>query len=111
VGPHRCRVPDRALGRHASVQEPGPLRLLQRHRADRGVIRSQDTTPAQPPWQPPAQPRHPRDRRGPDPPSTEGRRHFDRKVAEGKSNKEALRALTRQISNAVYSHLLIDSSR
>jgi transposase len=42
---------------------------------------------------------------------TEGRRYFDRKVAEGKSNKEALRALKRQISNAVYSHLLIDSSR
>jgi len=42
---------------------------------------------------------------------SEGRRYFDRKVAEGKSNKEALRALKRQISNAVYSHLVIDSSR
>jgi len=42
---------------------------------------------------------------------TEGRRYFDRKVGEGKSNKEALRALKRQISNAVYSHLVIDSSR
>ena len=42
---------------------------------------------------------------------TEGRRYFDRKVAEGKSNKEALRALKRQISNVVYSHLVIDSSR
>jgi transposase len=36
---------------------------------------------------------------------TEGRRYFDRKVAEGKSNKEAMRALKRQISNVVYSHL------
>jgi transposase len=43
--------------------------------------------------------------------ATEGRRYFDRKVAEGKSNKEALRALKRQISNVVYSHLVIDSSR
>lgn len=42
---------------------------------------------------------------------SEGRRYFDRKVAEGKSNKEALRALKRQISNVVYSHLVIDSSR
>jgi transposase len=40
-----------------------------------------------------------------------GRRYFDRKVAEGKTNKEALRALKRQISNAVYHQLLIDSSR
>jgi transposase len=42
---------------------------------------------------------------------TDGRRYFDRKVAEGKSNKEAMRALKRHISNVVYSHLVIDSSR
>jgi hypothetical protein len=42
---------------------------------------------------------------------TDGRRYFDRKVAEGKTTKEALRALKRKISNAVYRQLLIDSSR
>jgi transposase len=42
---------------------------------------------------------------------TDGRRYFDRKVDEGKTNKEAIRALKRQISNVVYSHLVIDSSR
>lgn len=42
---------------------------------------------------------------------TDGRRFFDRKVAEGKTNKEAMRALKRHISNVVYSHLVIDSSR
>jgi transposase len=42
---------------------------------------------------------------------TEGRRYFDRKVAEGKSNKEALRALKRQISNAVYARLVDDSTK
>jgi transposase len=42
---------------------------------------------------------------------TEGRTYFDRKVAEGKSTKEALRSLKRQISNAVYRQLLIDSIR
>jgi len=42
---------------------------------------------------------------------TEGRRYFDRKVAEGKSNKEAMRALKRQISNAVYARLVEDTSR
>ena len=41
----------------------------------------------------------------------EGRVYFERKVAEGKTNKEALRSLKRQISNAVYSQLLIDANR
>ncbi len=41
----------------------------------------------------------------------EGRQYFDRKVAEGKTATEALRALKRQISNAVYRQLVIDSSR
>ena len=42
---------------------------------------------------------------------SEGRRYFDRKVAEGKSTKEAMRALKRQISNAVYARLVDDVSR
>lgn len=35
-------------------------------------------------------------------PHSEGRAYFDRRVAEGKTKKEALRALKRQISNTVY---------
>ncbi len=42
-------------------------------------------------------------------PDTEGRRYFERKVAEGKTKKEALRALKRQVSNAVYRQLLLDA--
>jgi transposase len=42
-------------------------------------------------------------------PSTEGRIYFERKVAEGKTKKEALRSLKRQISNAVYRQLLLDA--
>ena len=42
-------------------------------------------------------------------PHSEGRAYFDRKVAEGKTKKEALRALKRQLSNAVYRQLLIDA--
>jgi len=41
----------------------------------------------------------------------DGRTYFDRKVAEGKTTKEALRALKRHISNAVYRQLINDSSR
>ncbi len=39
---------------------------------------------------------------------SEGRAYFDRRVAEGKTNKEAIRALKRQISNNVYRHLVAD---
>ncbi len=41
----------------------------------------------------------------------EGREYYDRKRAEGKSAKEAIRALKRQISNVVYRALVIDARR
>jgi transposase len=40
-----------------------------------------------------------------------GRIYFERKLAEGKTKKEALRALKRHISNAVYRQLVIDAAR
>jgi hypothetical protein len=42
-------------------------------------------------------------------PHSDGRAYFDRKHTEGKTKKEALRSLKRQISNAVYRQLLSDS--
>jgi len=42
-------------------------------------------------------------------PGTVGRIYFERKVAEGKTKKEALRVLKRHISNAVYRQLVIDA--
>jgi len=42
---------------------------------------------------------------------SDGRTYFDRKLAEGKTTKEALRALKRHISNAVYRQLVIDSRK
>jgi transposase len=44
-------------------------------------------------------------------PHSEGRAYFERKVAEGKTKKEAVRALKRQVSNAVYRHLVADARR
>jgi transposase len=41
----------------------------------------------------------------------EGRVFYDRKIGEGKSNKEAIRALKRRISDRVYSHLAADAKR
>jgi transposase len=42
---------------------------------------------------------------------SDGRAYFDRKVAEGKTNREALRSLKRHVSNAVYRQLLADANR
>jgi len=42
---------------------------------------------------------------------TNGRVYFDKKIAEGKSPKEAIRALKRRISDAVYRHLRHDAQR
>jgi len=40
---------------------------------------------------------------------TLGRAFYDRKVAEGKTSKEAIRALKRRISDVVYRHLVADA--
>ena len=40
-----------------------------------------------------------------------GRAYFDRKIAEGKTGKEALRALKRQLSDAIYTRLQADAAR
>ena len=42
---------------------------------------------------------------------SQGRTFYDRKIAEGKTKKEALRALKRRISDAVYRQLLVDVAR
>jgi transposase len=43
--------------------------------------------------------------------NSEGRAYFDRRVAEGKTKKEALRVLKRHVSNAVYRQLVADARR
>jgi transposase len=42
---------------------------------------------------------------------SEGRAYYDRKVKEGKTNKEALRCLKRRISDAIFAHLVADAKR
>ena len=42
---------------------------------------------------------------------TPGRSYFDKKLAEGKTKKEALRVLKRRISDAVYRRLIADQQR
>ena len=40
---------------------------------------------------------------------TEGRAYYDRKVATGKGNMEAMRCLKRRLSDLVYRHMLDDA--
>ncbi len=42
-------------------------------------------------------------------PGSDGRIYVDRKVAEGKTKREAIRSLKRHISNTVYRHLVADA--
>ena len=42
-------------------------------------------------------------------PHSDGRAYFDRRVTEGKTTREALRALKRHLSNVVYRQLLADT--
>jgi transposase len=42
---------------------------------------------------------------------SDGRAYYDKKIAEGKTGKEALRALKRQISDATCKHLKADAAR
>ena len=42
-------------------------------------------------------------------PHCDGRSYFDRKVKEGKTSREAIRSLKRQISNTVYRQLIADA--
>ena len=44
-------------------------------------------------------------------PHCDGRAYFDSRVAAGKTSKEAIRALKRHISNAVYRQLVADNRR
>ena len=42
---------------------------------------------------------------------SEGRAYYDKKLAEGKTRKEALRALKRQVSDAIFARLQADARR
>ena len=105
--PDRRRHRHRRHRRHRPLPDPRPLRRLQRHRPDRGVLgRTAQGVPALAARQPPPQPRHPHGRRHPDPlRHSPGRAYYDRKIAEGNTGKEALRALKRRISDALYIRL------
>ena len=70
--------------RDVSLRRPGPLRRLQRHRADRGVLRPAQCLPAEQAREPAAQPRHPHGRGHPDrPPAQPGPRLLRQEAGRG----------------------------
>jgi hypothetical protein len=42
---------------------------------------------------------------------SEGRIYFEKKVAEGKTKREAIRSLKRHVANSVYRQLLADATK
>jgi hypothetical protein len=44
-------------------------------------------------------------------PPSEGHAYYGKKVAEGKTHREALRSLKRQVSDAVFTGLRVDARR
>jgi transposase len=44
-------------------------------------------------------------------PHSPGRRYYDRKLAEGKTPREAIRSLKRRLSDVVWRHLVADAQR
>ena len=99
----RRRDAHRLHRRRRPLPQPRSFRRLHRHRSHRSVFWRADHTPPLTTRQPTAQPRAPHRRDHPDPVrALPGRAFFERKVAEGKTKKEAVRALKRRIADAVY---------
>ena len=95
--------------RRDPVPRQGSLRRLERHRPGRGLRRQEDQ-PAVAAREPAGQPSiyiaavtQIRYQHSP------GRAYYDKKIAEGKTGKEALRCVKRRISDAIYARLVADA--
>ena len=104
----RCREAAGRGRRHHPVPRPQPLRVLDRHRTHRRILRRPRPPPAVARREPADQPGAAHDGRRPAPHDTEGRAYYDRKKADGKTANEAMRCLKRRLSDAVYRTMLDD---
>ena len=86
--------------------------VLHGHSTDRVLLRWTRHPPPVAARQPPAQPCVAHRRDHPDPlPAQPRTRHYDRKLAEGHTPREAIRALKRRLSDVVWRHLIADARR
>ncbi len=89
VGPVVAATGDRRRRRRDPVRQPGPVRRLQRHRADRGLLREPEDPPAVPAREPADQPCPAHDGDHADPARPQRRPRLLR--AEGRRGKDAQR--------------------
>ena len=108
--PVRCRAAAGRGRRHHPVPRPRPLRVLERHRTHRRLLRRPGPTPTVPSREPPDQPdpAHHGHRPATQP---DRRPRLLRPHARptGKTSMEAMRALKRRLSDIVYRTMLDDA--
>ena len=97
--------------RRHPVPHRGPLRSVQRHGTDRSVIRRQHEAPFEPAWEPHLESCHPYCSGHPAATRHEWSHLFRQEDRRGRTPKEAIRALKRRISDAVYRALIADTRR
>ncbi len=109
-GPDHCGTAHRLRRRHPPLCQPRHLCRLQRHSSDRVLLRWACRASSVTTRKPTAQPRRSHGGHLSDPPERfDGRAYFERKVAQGKTKKEAVTSLKRQVSNSVYRQLVLDA--
>jgi transposase len=112
AGPVVAAVTIGVTRRRRALPRQGPLRGLQRQCPDRSLLGAEEDLPALHEGQPPAGPRCPHGGYNPGPlRHSEGRAYYDRKIAEGKTHKEALRSLKRRVSDALFAAMVADARR
>ena len=92
-------------------RRPQPVRLLARHRADRGVPREAGPASALPGREPADEPHAPHRRSHPDPPRHRRPALLPTQARHRKTRTEAMRCLKRRISDAIYRQLVADARR
>ena len=100
--PLRCRPAAGRRRRHHPVPRPRPLRVLERHRTHRRLLRRPGPAPAVPGREPSDQPDPAHHGHRPAAQPGPGRDYYDRRKADGKTSMEAMRALKRRLSDIVY---------
>jgi transposase len=99
------------VGNAARFPDKRPLRQLQRHRTHRRVLRRTATPPPLTRREPPHHALHMAAVTQLRNPTSAGRDYYERKLAAGKTRKEALRCLKRRLSDVVFRQLVIDLER
>jgi transposase len=91
-----------SLGRIGDASAPKPLRAPGRRRPAPRLQRPDETAPAQSRRRPAAQPRPPHDRPAPPPARPATKNYIAKRIAEGKSRRDATRLLKRYLARHLY---------